>query len=190
MLVLAGKEIQLIRARNCGPGRPWQRIDWLVIHTMEAPEKPGTARGVAHWFAGPNAPKASAHFCIDAGEIVQSVPEDVVAWAAPGANRRGIHLEHAGYASQAADGWDDAYSRAVLERSAELARDICRRYEIPIVKLSVDDLRAGQRGLCGHIDITNAFNNGKGHTDPGAAFPWDRYLELVAPDEPTPDNVA
>jgi N-acetyl-anhydromuramyl-L-alanine amidase AmpD len=146
---------------------------------MEAPEKPGTARAVAHWFEGPNAPQASAHYCIDADETIQCVPEDVVAWAAPGANRRGVHLEHAGFASQTPAAWDDDYSRRVLARSAELAADIAARHQIPIERLTVDELKAGARGFCGHVDVTNAFNGGKGHTDPGPAFPWDRYLELV-----------
>jgi N-acetyl-anhydromuramyl-L-alanine amidase AmpD len=178
-LVLSGVEIPLIRARNCGPPRPGQPIDLVVVHTMEAPEKPGTARAVAEWFAGEHAPQASAHFCIDADEVIQCVSEDVVAWAAPGANRRGIHLEHAGYAGQSAAAWDDEYSRAVLARSAELAADVARRYAIPIERLTVDELRAGRRGFCGHVDVTNALNGGKGHTDPGSGFPWDRYLELV-----------
>jgi N-acetyl-anhydromuramyl-L-alanine amidase AmpD len=178
-LVLSGVEIPLIRAKNAGPPRPGQRIDLIVIHTMEAPEKPGTARAVAHWFAGPDAPEASAHYCIDADETIQCVPEDVVAWAAPGANRRGIHLEHAGYASQTPAAWDDDYSRRVLARSAELAADIAARHQIPIVWLTLDQLAAGARGFCGHMDITSALNGGKGHTDPGAAFPVERYLELV-----------
>jgi N-acetyl-anhydromuramyl-L-alanine amidase AmpD len=178
-LVLSGVEIPLIRARNAGPARPEQRIDLVVIHTMEAPEKPGTAFAVATWFAGLNAPEASAHYCIDAYEIIQCVPEDVVAWAAPRANRNGIHLEHAGYAGQSPGAWEDEYSKSVLQRSAELAADICQRHQIPIARLTVEQLRAGARGFCGHVDVTNALNDGKGHTDPGAGFPWERYLELV-----------
>ena len=178
-LVLSGVEVPLVRARNSGPARPGERIDLIVIHTMEAPEKPGTARAVANWFSGPNAPQASAHYCIDAVDVIQCVPEDVIAWAAPGANRRGIHLEHAGYAGQSAEGWLDEYSRRVLGLSAELAADIARRHEIPIERLTVDQLKAGARGFCGHVDVTNAFNGGKGHTDPGPAFPWELYLELV-----------
>jgi len=181
-LVLAGAEVPLIRARNAGPARPGQAIDLIVIHTMEAPERAGTARAVAQWFAGPDAPEASAHYCIDASEIIQCVPEDVVAWGAPGANRKGIHLEHAGYAGQSAAAWDDEYSRAVLALSAELAADIASRHQIPIVRLTVDQLRAGARGFCGHAEVSKAFpgkNPKLDHTDPGPGFPWAWYLDLV-----------
>lgn len=171
---------EFIQAKNCGPDRFGQRIDLVVIHTMEAPEKPGTARAVATWFASSSAPKASAHYCIDDREIVQCVPESVVAWGAPGANRAGIHLEHAGYASQNLAQWDDEYSRAVLATSARLCADICDRYAIPIVRLEANDLAdPNARGICGHVDVTNGRNGGKGHTDPGSSFPWDRYIGLV-----------
>ena len=173
-------ETMFIQARFCGPLRDPGVIDWIVIHTMEAPEKPHTARAVAEWFASDKSPKASAHYCIDDGEIIQCVSESVVAWGAPGANQKGIHLEHAGFASQIELDWDDIYSRTVLENSAERAADICKRYQIPAVHLSVDELRQGMRGFCGHIDVTNAFNGGHGHTDPGPNFPWDRYLGHVS----------
>jgi peptidoglycan hydrolase-like protein with peptidoglycan-binding domain len=37
--------------------------------------------------------------------------------------------------------------------------------------------RAG--GFCGHVDVTEAYKNVGGHTDPGASFPWERYLAMV-----------
>lgn len=154
-------------------------IDLIVIHTMEAPEKPKTARNVATWFAGPSAPQASAHYCIDDQEVILCVLECDVAWHAPGVNSRGIGLEHAGYASQTPEEWSDDYSNAVLERSARLAAGLARRFRIPIVKLSVGELAAGGRGFIGHVDATNAFSGGRGHSDPGPSFPYERYLELV-----------
>lgn len=168
-----------IQAANCGPVRTGA-LDYIIIHTMEAPEKPKTARKVAEWFGGPSAPKASAHFCVDDKEAIQCVRENVVAWAAPGANGRGIHIEHAGFAAQTGAQWGDEYSKAVLILSAHVAAGVCRRYNIPVARLSVSDLLGLKaRGFAGHIDVTNAFNNGKGHTDPGPNFPWDMYLALV-----------
>lgn len=177
-----GEPITFIQAAHCGPARQGAAIDLLVIHTMEAAKKPGTAKNVALWFGGKTkapAPEASAHYCLDDVNIIQCVAESVVAWAAPGANKKGIHIEHAGYAAQTPVQWGDAYSLAMLGQSAKLAADICKRHAIPIVRLSVEELKAGKRGLCGHVDITNAFNGGKGHTDPGASFPWELYLEMV-----------
>jgi len=156
------------------------KVDLIVIHTMEAPEKPKTARNVATWFAGPSAPQASAHYCVDDAEIIQCVLECDIAWHAPGANGNGIGIEHAGYASQTPEQWDDDYSKAALANSAKLVAALCRRFNIPIVKLSVAELAAGgARGLVGHVDVTNAFNGGRGHVDPGPSFPYDRYLDLV-----------
>lgn len=180
--LLDGEPITFIQAASCGPARAGAKIDWLVMHTMESQKKPGTAKNVALWFGGKTKtlpPKASAHYCVDGVDIIQCVSESVVAWAAPGANKNGIHIEHAGYAAQTPVEWGDPYSRAVLLLSSKLAADICKRHAIPIVRLSVEELKAGHRGLCGHVDITNAFNGGKGHTDPGPSFPWDDYLEMV-----------
>ena len=173
-------QYELIQARNCGPRREGQKIDLVVIHTAEAIERRGTARAVARWFAGDQAPQASAHYVCDDAETIQCVPEDVVAWAAPGANRNGIHIEHAGYAKQTAAEWGDDYSIAMLQRSAELTADILHRHSIPLVKLEPGALiDPDARGICGHVDITNARNGGVGHTDPGQHFPWPLYLGLV-----------
>lgn len=171
--------MKFIQARNyTKAGRDSVRL--IVIHTMENPEKPGTALAVAKWFASPTAPRASAHYCIDNKEYVQCVAELDVAWAAPGANRDGIHLEHAGRALQTAADWQDPYSSAMLRISAYLAADIANRYGIPVVKLTPEQVADGKsKGFCGHADVTKAFPKRGSHTDPGAGFPWDWYLELV-----------
>lgn len=175
---LEAPAIPFVQARNFTLAQR-TRIDLVVIHTMESPEKGKTAENVAAWFAGPSAPQASAHDCVDADSIVQCVRDHDVAWHAEGANRIGIGIEHAGYAGQNDSDWVDAYSLAMLERSAKLSADLCRRYDIPAVHLTVADLAAHKRGLCGHIDCSDAFSGGKGHYDPGPRFPWGWYLERV-----------
>lgn len=151
----------------------------IVIHTMEAAEKPDTAEAVANWFAGPTAPRASAHYCIDSNSIVQCVRDHDVAWHAPGANHNGLGFEHAGRAAQRASDWSDGYSTAELLRSAELAADKCMKYGIPIRRLTPAEIRAGKKGFAGHIDVTHAFPDRGSHTDPGPNFPWPRYLRYV-----------
>ena len=163
-------------------GRKEVRV--VVIHTMECQELKGRARWCAEWFADKYAPKypapqASAHYMVDDLETVQGVRESDMAWHAGSANPFSIGVEHAGYAGQNAQQWDDEYSRAVLDRSARLVAGICDRWHIPIAKLGPGELQQGQHGICGHVDCTNAFSGGRGHTDPGLRFPWDAYLALV-----------
>ncbi len=174
----------MVYAANFTPvaaGEP-RVIDLVVIHTAESSEKPGTARAVARWFAGQlgPAPRTSAHYVVDAGDIVQCVLERDVAWGAPGANSRGIHIEIAGRADQTAEQWGDEASTKTLERAAELVADICKRHGIPIVKLGGAGVRAGCAGICGHADVTEAYPDKGTHTDPGPEFPFGRLLRLVA----------
>jgi N-acetyl-anhydromuramyl-L-alanine amidase AmpD len=169
--------LPFVQARNFTKGRSGS-IDLVVIHTMEAPEKPTTAENVAAWFAGSSAPKASAHYCIDSDTIVQCVKDTDVAWHAPGANHDGIGIEHAGRAAQTAKDWSDAYSKAMLERSAQLTASLCKRYDIPVTWLRPADLLAGRRGITGHVDVSRAFKKSD-HHDPGTGFPIERYLALV-----------
>ena len=64
--------IPLIQAKNYTASAR-KGVDWIVLHSMESQEKPGTARRVAEWFASENAPQASAHFCVDDNEIIRCV---------------------------------------------------------------------------------------------------------------------
>jgi hypothetical protein len=170
--------IKFVQAKNFYRGR-LRPISLVVIHTMEAKETTKTAENVASWFAGPNAPQASAHYNVDCDSIVQSVREEDTAWhAGRGANSQSCGIEHAGYALQGATGWADAYSQAMLERSACLVADICKRHGISARRLSVEELARGESGIVGHSDCVKAFKNGS-HGDPGPTFPWEWYLSRV-----------
>lgn len=174
---MAVRTIPFVQARNYTRGRS-NAIDLLVIHTMEAPEKPTTAESVANWFAGANAPQASAHYCIDNNSIVQSVHDEDTAWHAPGANHNGLGFEHAGFAAQAPKDWQDAYSQQMLDLSAQLVAQKCEEHHIPVVWLRVADLLAGRRGITSHAQVSDAFKLSD-HHDPGVNFPIEEYLALV-----------
>ena len=127
-----------------GEGRRAVRV--IVIQTMETLERDGIAEDIARDFSTrPPTNKASAHLCIDNEKIVQSVKDNDVAFAAPGANRDGINLELSGRAKQTAADWQDEYSKAVLENAANAAEQYCLKYEIPVKHLTNAQLGDKQR---------------------------------------------
>ena len=154
-----------------------RRIDLIVIHTMEVDEREDAARRCARWFQNPRS-RASAHYCVDSETIIQCVPDEDVAWHAPGANHDGLGIELAGRAGQSRREWADAYSTAVLARGAALTADLCRHHSIPAIWLWPPDLRAGRRGITPHSAVSEAFRR-TNHSDPGMGFPAERYLTLV-----------
>ena len=170
--------IQYLEARHM-TRTTGRAIDLIVIHDMEYPETPESAEWCAQFFAGSNAPQASAHFSVDSDSIVQSVPEEHVAWHAPGANHDGIGVEHAGYVKQSRSDWLDPYSHAELTLSAKLVARLCNAYGIPVVWLEHEDVRAGLRGITGHAQVSRAFGKST-HWDPGPGFPADQYVQMVA----------
>lgn len=149
----------------------------VVIHDMEAPEKNTTAEAVARYFATTSRP-ASAHINVDNDSIVQCVWDKDIAYAAPGCNHDGIQIELAGYARQTRAEWLDAYSKAVLELAARATAQYCLKFHLPVKKLSVAELKAGHKGIVGHVDVSNAYKKSS-HYDPGKNFPWDYFIERV-----------
>lgn len=178
-----GDGIELIQARYYNQTSTPRTIRLVVIHTMETPERAGAARAVARWFASEQAPKASAHYCVDGTEIVRCVRDADVAWHAGRVNVYSIGIEHAGFAGQSPADWRDEYSIRMLARSAGLVAKLCERYQIPPRRLTNAELHKGLPGICGHLDVTRTWNNrewsGSGHTDPGEHFPWPAYLAGV-----------
>jgi len=168
-------------AKNYTKGPRRNKIRLIVIHSMESQEKPKTAVQVAKWFSNDNAPKASAHYCVDNKEAVRVVDDQDIAWAAPGVNSDGLHIEIAGSARQTRKQWLDEYSIGCLNEAAKVAAVWCVKYQIPVRRLTINQTVDGKsKGFIGHVDATRAFPYLKGsHTDPGKYFPWDVFLQKV-----------
>ena len=171
----------MIRCKYATVGRNGAKITQIVIHTMESPEKPDTAESVARWFAGPTAPKSSIHVCVDSNSAVRCLPDTDTAWHSGvwAVNVRSLGVELAGTAKQSKQQWHDQYSTSELHQAAKVVAAWCKQYNIPVVHLSPAAVKAGKAGICGHNDVTKAFNVVGGHTDPGPNFPWPDFLQLV-----------
>jgi hypothetical protein len=172
-----------------------RRIDFIVIHDMEMPEKGDTAESCARFFQHLSSDhKASAHYCVDNNSIVQCVQERDIAYHAP-PNTHSIGIEHAGFASQTRDAWTDGYSTDMLTLSAELAAELAAKYDLPLLWLTPTDLRAGKRGFTSHANVSKAWGQ-TSHTDPGLNFPTSLYMGLVKQfatnqeDIVTPEDIA
>lgn len=181
---------RFVRAASYGEGSNG-RVTRIVMHTMEAPLKDGTALAVARYFAaGAGGRNVSAHYCVDPGTAIACLYEEDRGYHAP-PNGGSIGIEQAGYA--ASNVWDSGPGLAMLRRSADLATDLCRRHRLPVVWLSAADLKAGKWGITGHLEVGQAFGQ-TSHTDPGKRFPVATFLSMVRggnpPPPPLPDKVA
>jgi hypothetical protein len=152
-------------------------FDHVVLHTMEFWERGDSAEWCQHFFATSDR-KGSTHMCVDNNSIARSVLDKDVCWGANGVNRSGLHIEHAGFASQDSASWWDDYSMDMLWLSAQLTAAWCKKYSIPATFVDWRGLIAGHRGITTHAEAEKAFPYG-GHTDPGAAFPIDTYVDNV-----------
>jgi N-acetyl-anhydromuramyl-L-alanine amidase AmpD len=152
----------------------------IVIHTTEGHEHAQAAEDGAAYNQR-RTDGTSAHYFVDPDSIVHCVrTRDQAHCARRNGNRIGIQYELCGRAGQSDPQWDDANSNAIIRRVAVQAARDCRKYGIPVVKLTPAQVRAGAKGFCGHVDITYAYPEDDGdHTDPGPRFPWAEFLALV-----------
>lgn len=138
--------------------------------------QPDVAGGTSRYFTDP-ASGGSAHTVSDSSQLIRCVAENVVAWHAP-PNDNSLGNEIASQSWYTRDQWLDARVWAAVDRTAKETAAQCLRWNVPIVKLSSADLLAGKRGICGHVDVTNAWHQSD-HTDPGDGFPWPEFIAAV-----------
>jgi hypothetical protein len=168
-----------------GVGRSGHTVKFSIVHTTEGHEGFTAAEdGIAYDKTRDDG--ISTHCFHDADSSPQEVLRRDTAYAAfEEGNNAGIQHELCGTAGQGAAGWADAVSQATIRRAAMAVADDCLTYHLQPRRLSIQEIRDayyqnGPGGICGHVDITNAFPGpGRDHTDPGPTFPWDQFIGLV-----------
>lgn len=165
--------------RHGGKGN--KPINRIVIHSTVGPTKPGSARNIAHMF-NTTSRAASAHYIVDAAEVLQDLYDSYVAYhAPPNSGSLGVEICDDPGPSESkpypASRWADGDHRKAFLLAADLVGKLCKAYGLPIRKLSPSDLRAGKKGICSHIDVSHAWGQ-TNHWDPGK-FPWDEFIRLA-----------
>ena len=175
---------------SAGSNNPVNRV---VIHAtcpdvgFPSASRAGRAVSTANYFASPSS-GGSAHYVCDIGETVQCLSESTIGWhAPPNPHSLGIEIcadggSHASFRvpghAYTREQWLSPQVWPAVERAAVLCRHLCDKYNVPKRKLSASDLKAGKRGVCGHVDVTDAWHQSD-HDDPGPWFPWDRFMAVV-----------
>lgn len=194
-------DLLFVPPRAFGRGRDGKGVRFLVVHYTAGAERSTSAEDGAAYDQR-RMDGTSTHYFVDSNSVVQCVRTTDRANAAFGkANRLGIQYELCGTVQSRAQ-WLDAASDATLTNAArQMARD-CKRYGIPVRRLSTAETRSawyqwpnGPRGIVGHVDVTNAYpEDGGNHTDPGPSFPWDvllaRVQRFLGTPESTEDDMA
>lgn len=155
---------------------------------MTALQRPGTSGAPGKLYGSGYHAVTDVYLDVATGRLVPLGYHQIAPWharvhAAPPLNEEALHVcipERVSYTRQA---W---LASGHVEAVAMFVRDAGATYGIPLLKRTPAQLRAGARGYCGHVDVTNAWHETT-HTDPGTNFPWDHLADLVVngPD-PTP----
>ena len=167
-----------------GKGRSSKGVRLIVIHYTAGSETSLSAEQGARYNQTRD-DNVSTHYFVDQNSTVQCVlTKDRAHTARNHGNEIGIQYELCGTVQTRAQ-WLDTASRNTLRLAAkQIARD-CKKYGIPVKKLSVKETRnayyGNLKGICGHGDCTLAFPEDNGdHMDPDGyrpgSFPWDVLL--------------
>lgn len=163
-------------------GRGKAPVRLVVLHTAEGAR---TNQALGNYFANPAA-QASSHVGIDDVGIEAFVPYEMASWTIRSANPISDNAELCGFAAWSRATWLNEHPR-MLELAADWIRERCIARDIPIRKLTPEQVGNGEAGVCGHVDWTLGTGDGT-HTDPGTAFPWDVVIALACGETPSTDG--
>ena len=155
---------------------------YVVIHSTESPNRPGSAKDVASFFArggNPDNP-ASTTITVDDTECYRSLTDEVIPWAAPPFNSRGLHIEQCGFAKWTRAEWFK--HKPTIDKAAQAAAYWAMAYDIPVRFLTPGGCKANRAGITCHRNVSLAFGLSD-HSDPGPTdnkhYPYDYFIQRV-----------
>ena len=162
--------------KGAGNNKPIRRI---VIHATVGSDagQDGAAENTIRFSKNTDRP-SSYHYIADHQKSLQYVFDGTVAFhAPPNGNSIGYEL-CCSLTNQGKGHWDKPNHQAMLKIVAKDVARLCLAYDIPIRKIGGRALKAGERGICGHSDVRDAWGQTT-HWDPGPFFPWKQFINLV-----------
>lgn len=163
-------------------------IRLICLHATQSPCA-GYAPRIANYFAG--GPGVSSHYVCDDTQTIQCVADEDTAFTAPNANADGLHIEQCGYSEWSRTEWLTGPPARMLETQvAPLVAHLAAKHGIPLRWLTPAQVAGGERGLCQHWDVTQAYPGTGSHWDCGGDWPADRVLELATGTTPEPAPAA
>lgn len=176
-------------------------VKWLILHTSEQGgiEDDGDAEALAAYLTAPGDRPSSSkpsgrygssyHAITDTDRIIPCVEDHLISYSAGGANRYGLHLclpvrivkraPDDVSANVTRERWLDAGSRPYIRQAAEWIVDKAAEHDVPLRRITPEQMRAGESGYCDHWTASLAFGQST-HTDLGPAFPWDVLADDIA----------
>ena len=169
---------------------------WIIIHDTS---NSASASDEAHYAASRTDDEAnwtSAHFYVDTTGVIGSTPLDEHAWAAfDRANSHSWQIEMCGHDA----GEPGAVPASTIRQTAQLVARLITLARgswpdaLPVRFVDAAGIAAGQSGITGHLEFTEAEHRAGGHTDPGYRFDWGLFIELVQAglgEQPTIDETS
>lgn len=116
---------------------------------------------------------ASWHSCVDSDSIEPALPENYTAFHCQGYNSMSLGLEICNTDAR----WDNKspeWTEATLLNAAKVCLGWEKRYGIPRVLLTKEEVDAGKWGYSYHM-----FLDPTRRRDPGVTFPWEYFVSIL-----------
>ncbi|MDE3097341.1 MAG: N-acetylmuramoyl-L-alanine amidase [Chloroflexota bacterium] len=146
-----------------------RKVTKLVLHVTDGH---GVAAGTAEMFASPMS-RTSAHLVVgQAGEIVQCVSLDDIAYHAHTANPYTVGIEHCARSPRELGPTDPGLPLSELQiaASVQLVEWLCDRYGLPLDRDHVQ----------GHAEADPATDHTDCPTGVAGGWPWERWCSAAA----------